>query len=597
MAFWERASEILASELNLPLYTCIVLRPDYHVGSDKMFAVKGWSVDSSTLKPQTEVFKSSKSQDGDNQQNASRKRKRKHAEAKQDPNVNPENVGQLWGQHVEGKDLSKSQIKREQTRQKLDKMREEKTGPYALPNAMAKPKGERKIERWEDIALGTRAEKLGLAKNGKKGKRKDLKLEGQVDNKKDKDSKSSKDRDADTNNKSDAEGNKNGVAATSRAGDRSEVQKRRHEDSATLPEVPPVPQSTKLTPMQSAMRQKLVSARFRHLNETLYTEPSSAAQTLFDENPEMFEDYHSGFRQQVSVWPENPLDKFIITIRMRGRSKPNKPLKKRKANATYRPPKPQSGLDEPLPRTNGTCVIADLGCGDGRLAKTLTNSEDTTILRLKLHSYDLHSPSPLVTKADTSALPLPDDSVDVAIFCLALMGTNWISFVEEAHRILHWKGELWIAEIKSRFGRVKKSGQPVEHSVGGKRKLAVLKKVQDAKQREQEELDEQQVLQEVVDGVANPFKEETDVSAFIAVLKRRGFILKPSSERAVDLKNKMFVKMEFMKALPPTKGKGAVEAHAKGAAKPKTKVIPVDEEDVDTEDETGVLKPCLYKIR
>ena len=56
-----------------------------------------------------------------------------------------------------------------------------------------------------------------------------------------------------------------------------------------------MPLKAKLTPMQAAMRQKLISARFRHLNETLYTAPSADALQLFDANPEMFEDYHAGF--------------------------------------------------------------------------------------------------------------------------------------------------------------------------------------------------------------------------------------------------------------------------------------------------------------
>ena len=534
-----------------------------------MFAVKGWSVDAASLKPQTEIFRPTKPQDGEPQK-SSRKRKRGHrTEAKQDPNIKADDVGRLWEQHVEGKDFSKSQKKREKKKQKLEQMREEKTGPYELPNAMSKPKGQRKIERWEDIVLGTRAEKMGLEK--KKGKRKERKVE---------------DEDREVESEDASEGEDGVVGAT----------KGREND--VVPAAPAPSQSTSLTPMQSAMRQKLISARFRHLNQTLYTEPSSKAQELFSQNPEMFEDYHAGFRQQVSIWPENPLDKFIIEIRRRGKIKPHKFFtnRKRKANASARAPPPDPGFA--LPRTNGTCVIADLGCGDARIAHTLKVSGDTTTLNLKLLSYDLHAPSSLVTKADISALPLADNSMDVAIFCLALMGTNWLSFIEEAHRILHWKGELWIAEIKSRFGRVSKTGRPVDHSVGGKRKVLALKKAQETLQKEQDEVNEDQVLQTEVDGVATQ-KEETDVSAFVDVLKRRGFILKPPGERSVDLKNKMFVKMEFVKALVPMKGKGVLEDGGKGKGVMqggKKKFVP-DVEEVETEDEMRVLKPSLYKIR
>lgn len=132
-----------------------------------MFAVKGWSLDTETLKPQTEIYKSTKAQD--REEKKGKKRKRKHVdEAKQDPNVKPDDVGRLWEQHVEGKGLSKTQKERERKKQKLEQMRDEKAGPYELPNKMAMPEGQRKIEKWEDIVLGTRAEKEGKKKKSKK---------------------------------------------------------------------------------------------------------------------------------------------------------------------------------------------------------------------------------------------------------------------------------------------------------------------------------------------------------------------------------------------------------------------------------------------
>ncbi|XP_071906375.1 ribosomal RNA-processing protein 8 isoform X2 [Coffea arabica] len=47
--------------------------------------------------------------------------------------------------------------------------------------------------------------------------------------------------------------------------------------------------------------------------------------------------------------------------------------------------------------------------------------------------------------------PLDSSSVDVAVFCLSLMGTNYSSFILEAHRVLKPRGWLLIAEVKSRF--------------------------------------------------------------------------------------------------------------------------------------------------
>jgi ribosomal RNA-processing protein 8 len=46
----------------------------------------------------------------------------------------------------------------------------------------------------------------------------------------------------------------------------------------------------KLTPLQQKMQRKLQGARFRWLNEQLYTTHSSDAFKMFTENPKLFEE-------------------------------------------------------------------------------------------------------------------------------------------------------------------------------------------------------------------------------------------------------------------------------------------------------------------
>lgn len=356
-----------------------------------------------------------------------------------------------------------------------------------------------------------------------------------------------------------------------------------------------LPPATKLTPLQAAMRAKLIPARFRHLNETLYTRPSEEAFKLFADSPEMFDEYHAGFRQQVNVWPENPIDGYIEAVRARAAAgTPRDNFRDRRHGKGGRAQQPQAAPANtsavaPLPRTKGLCTIADLGCGDARLATVLTPESEK--LRLKVLSYDLQSPHPLVTKADIAALPLPDDSVNVAIFCLALMGTNWLSFIEEAHRILHWKGELWIAEIKSRFARRK--GGRVAHSVGNRKKPG-------AKPGAKEAPDFSQDLAVEVDGLEDS-RNATDVGAFVEALRKRGFVLRGEGTSAisesVDLSNKMFVKMYFIKGTTPTVGKAAVEEKR---PKPEKRVFlkkKAEEEEEEEVDESTILKPCVYKLR
>ncbi|PBP28944.1 ribosomal RNA-processing protein 8 [Diplocarpon rosae] len=367
------------------------------------------------------------------------------------------------------------------------------------------------------------------------------------------------------------------------------------ETSKELLSTPPTAsQSSKptLTPLQASMRQKLISARFRHLNQTLYTTPSAHSLSLFAENPEMFSEYHEGFRRQVEVWPENPVDGYLAQILDRGKIKgPHRGNPLNKATKI---------TETALPRTESICTIADLGCGDAALATAL--QPHLKSLKLKIHSFDLQSPSPLVTKADIANLPLKDGTVDIAIFCLALMGTNWVDFIEEAFRILRWKGELWVAEIKSRFGRVTGAGKKVvDHSVGN-RKRPLDKK---AKKVADEAADNDLAAVEV-DGQEDR-GGETDVSAFVEVLRKRGFVLKGegtgAEKQSVDLRNKMFVRMVFIKGATPVKGKGvpapkgAGEFEKGGTWKKKAFEEKSAEGQVHVSSEAVVLKPCVYKLR
>lgn len=526
-----------------------------------MFAVPGWSVSASSLKTQTQLIPDTKSKPTNTvaEEGADKSKKRKRSGKEKTaptPAVTDANVGDLWSKHLEGK----KDVKKEKKRQKVE------------DEAVEAPS--------EEVAVNGDKKENAVAEDGAEG----------AAGKKAKDKKAKKQKQKDGAAKVDS-------ATSSKAKDVA---------STVPPPALQLPANSKLTPMQSAMRQKLISARFRHLNETLYTAPSATSLALFADNPEMFDDYHSGFRQQVTTWPENPVDSFIRVLQQRGANRPvnqNKLFRDKKRGKESKEAEPTTHGVQPLPRTHGTCKIADLGCGDARLAQDLKADGSAQKYNLGIQSYDLQSKSSVVTKADIANLPLADGSMDVAIFCLALMGTNWIDFIEEAYRILHWKGELWIAEIKSRFGRVggdKGRSKVVEHSVGSKRKVAAKQKADEVTRKRKNEDDDEEALMVEVDGVQTK-TEETDVSGFVEVLRRRGFVLK--DEKAVDLGNRMFVKMEFIKAAAPVVGKNVQEKKeekpvAESATwKKKAKFLDEDRKEVSVEDETKTLKPCLYKIR
>eukprot|EP00913_Durusdinium_trenchii_P020885 g19623.t1 len=114
---------------------------------------------------------------------------------------------------------------------------------------------------------------------------------------------------------------------------------------------------------------------------------------LFSEDPSLADAYHEGFRAQAAKWPKNPLDEVIRW------------LKKELENRT-------------------------------------------------VHSFDLVPINSRVTACNLAKVPLPKASLDVAIFCLALMGTDWIKFVTEARRCLKLGGLCHIVEVESRFAEI-----------------------------------------------------------------------------------------------------------------------------------------------
>ncbi|KAL8965674.1 MAG: hypothetical protein Q9183_003739, partial [Haloplaca sp. 2 TL-2023] len=368
---------------------------------------------------------------------------------------------------------------------------------------------------------------------------------------------------------------------------------------------PPHPPSTKLTPLQSAMRAKLISARFRHLNQTLYTTPSAHASTLFSSDPEAYASYHAGFRAQVASWPQNPVEIFIKEIKERGTvggPKHQKPkLQKRKGAKEGKPQvepdnKPISEKTDALPRTRDTCTILDLGCGDAHLHASLLPYVSS--LKLQVISFDL-SPGDtpnahLITVSDIAHVPLTDGSADVAIFCLALMGTNWVDFVAEAARVVRVGGECWVSEVRSRFAGVAEL-EKVKIGKGPEKSKDRKKKKRDDEEADrmgsgQLRIDENETLTQATNDSTKSKDQQTDVGPFLGVFRRRGFALKGE----VDMSNKMFVRMKFVRIRDNTHVK---EMSAKAQVTASKFIEKNEHVAMDPETEARILKPCVYKRR
>ncbi|XXG49437.1 hypothetical protein AAC387_Pa02g3624 [Persea americana] len=173
---------------------------------------------------------------------------------------------------------------------------------------------------------------------------------------------------------------------------------------------PPPPPSSVSKPLSflDKMKAKLRGGHFRMLNEKLYTCSGYEALNFFKKDPTLFNVYHAGYQEQMSHWPVQPVN---IIIRW-------------------------------LKNHSPSWTVADFGCGDACLARNVNN---------KVFSIDLVSNDPSIIACDMSNTPLDSSSVDVAVFCLSLMGINYSNYLKEAHRVLKASGWLLIAEVRSRF--------------------------------------------------------------------------------------------------------------------------------------------------
>ena len=629
-----------------------------------MFAVNGWSVSADTLRPQVEenVLGPVKRAESDIQNGVPKKsRKRKRSEGpNQSLDISKENLGDLWKTYIEKKDLGSSDSNDQVQREKQKKNEGKQNGngiekAHDLDDRVS-GKFQKDVHGAENVSS-----KNSLRKNKRKrqGKEPDIVKEEKTltcfENLEPSTAKTPapasdgklkyEERKAEAVRKREHKDRlqANGMLPPTRPGPNSvhaaksvptrlpkPLEKDYVPDGGILNEkasarepshspkslegyspstaLGPPPASAKLTPLQQRMAAKLTSARFRHLNQTLYTSPSDRAMRLFADSPDAYSSYHAGFRAQVAVWPQNPVEGFIQDIKSRGSvSIPSQKKMWREQKKGKRPRDyvnggaPTSGDSprnmEPLPRNRqGTCTIADLGCGDATLAASLLPLQNA--LNLNILSFDLakgDSPNAnLITVADISNLStagITDGSVDIAICCLSLMGTNWLDVINECTRIIRAGGEIWVAEIKSRFAKPSQvAGKKTENEGAGKR----TKKRGRPNDNDQDKEKEPPELVEIEEIPTKNSTDSTDVSPFVTCLKKRNFNLKGEA----DMSNKMFVRIRFVKALkPPGRNRENEQGGAKKFGegfKGKQRKFLDEGEDFD---EKMVLKPCVYKTR
>jgi hypothetical protein len=148
---------------------------------------------------------------------------------------------------------------------------------------------------------------------------------------------------------------------------------------------------------------------FSTMNRTWNHSRSEATHARLQANPEEWAQYHTLYREARRDWAVVPYEEMIRWCQQR------------------------SGY-----------VIGDFGCGEAKLAEAVSDGHT-------VHSFDHVAVNDDVVACDMAHVPLDDETLDVAIFSLSLMGANFADYLREGHRALKLDGQLHVLEATERF--------------------------------------------------------------------------------------------------------------------------------------------------
>ena len=151
-------------------------------------------------------------------------------------------------------------------------------------------------------------------------------------------------------------------------------------------------------------RQRRVNSELSEFNRRGKTLHSTTMHKEFTDNPESWHRYHALRNDRMKDWSEIPYEYIATKIR------------------------------------NPRLIVADFGCGENKMKHCIPNN--------KVYGFDHIACDDSVTACDISDVSqhLANESVDVAVYSLALWGTNFRDYVKEAYRVLAYSGVIHIAE-------------------------------------------------------------------------------------------------------------------------------------------------------
>ena len=152
------------------------------------------------------------------------------------------------------------------------------------------------------------------------------------------------------------------------------------------------------------------------------TSTSHRMHEWFSEDKSRWKEYHKVREENIKDWVENPIT--VIAERL---------------------------------NENPGQVVADLGCGMNKLKDLVKNYK-------AWYSFDHCAVDSSVVEADCSDLHeyLEDESIDSAVFCMSLWGTNYLDLIKEAHRYLKMGGTLYVVEPKDKVDQSVLLGETIQ---------------------------------------------------------------------------------------------------------------------------------------
>ena len=82
-------------------------------------------------------------------------------------------------------------------------------------------------------------------------------------------------------------------------------------------------------------------------------------------------------------------------------------------------------------------IIGDFGCGEAKISQEIGS---------RVKNFDHVAIDPTVESCDMKSVPVEAGTLNVAVFCLSLMGKDWKDYLKEAARCLSLGGYLYITE-------------------------------------------------------------------------------------------------------------------------------------------------------